>query len=52
MAILGEMVAEFVQGFWEYLVEAAYKRWGWVAGVLAILGPIALLALLVWAIFR
>jgi len=51
MTILGELVVEVAQGLWEYTFEAAYKRWGWMAGVLTFLGPIAFLALLMWAIF-
>lgn len=41
-------LAEFViQGFWEGLVEVAYRKWGWVGGAIVLLGPILLLALIV-----
>lgn len=46
-------IAEFVvQGFWEGVVELAYRKWGWVGGIIAFLLPIAAVVLLVWLLVR
>ncbi|MEH3104804.1 MAG: hypothetical protein PGN12_12975 [Sphingomonas phyllosphaerae] len=49
MTIFGEVVVEVVQSLWSNSVDAAYKRWGWKGGIVTFFGPVALLALLVWA---
>ncbi|HKX22290.1 MAG TPA: hypothetical protein VJM81_03340, partial [Rhizorhapis sp.] len=48
MAWLAEMI---VQGFWEGAVEAAYRKWGWVGGAVALLGPFVVGGLLLWIFF-
>ncbi|WP_156404859.1 hypothetical protein [Sphingomonas sp. Root241] len=41
-------VAEFlIQGFWESLVEAAYRKWGWVGGMVAFAAPFLLIGLII-----
>ena len=40
-----------VQGFWEGAVEVAYRKWGWVGGAVALLGPFAIAGLALWIIF-
>lgn len=46
-------LAEFiVQGFWEGAVEVAYRKWGWIGGAVALLGPFMIGGLLLLIIFR
>lgn len=46
-------IAEFVvQGFWQGVVELAYRKWGWFGGIIAFLLPIAALVLGVWLLVR
>lgn len=34
-----------VQGFWEGVVETAYRKWGLLGGAAALLGPFVVLGL-------
>jgi len=49
MTWLAEII---VQGFWEGAVEIAYRRWGWIGGAAVLLGPITIVGLVLWGIFR
>nr|WP_267495227.1 hypothetical protein [Sphingomonas sp. PL-96] len=35
-----------IEGFWEGAVEAAYRRWGFLAGAAALFAPFLVLGLL------
>ncbi|WP_233503388.1 hypothetical protein [Sphingomonas psychrotolerans] len=46
-------IAEFViQGFWEGIVELAYRKWGWFGGIIAFLSPFVAVASVVWLLVR
>jgi hypothetical protein len=41
-------LAEFmIQGFWEGLVEVAYRKWGWPGGMVALAAPFLLIGLII-----
>ncbi|WP_164847393.1 hypothetical protein [Sphingobium algorifonticola] len=40
-----------IQGFWEGVVELSYRKWGWIGGGVALLGPFIIVGLLLWLIF-
>jgi hypothetical protein len=39
-----------VQGFWEGAVEVAYRKWGWIGGAVALIGPFVVGGLVLWII--
>jgi hypothetical protein len=45
MTWLAEII---VQGFWESIVHAAYRKWGLSAGTVALFGPFIIFGLLIW----
>jgi len=49
MTWLAEII---VQGFWEGAVEIAYRKCGWIGGAAVLLGPIIIVGLVLWGIFR
>jgi hypothetical protein len=52
MTWIGEVAEVVLQSFWEGAVEAAYRKWGWAAGALALFGPFVAAGLALWVIFR
>ena len=46
-------IAEFIiQGFWEGAVEVAYRKWGWLGGIIAFFLPIISVIFAVWLLVR
>jgi hypothetical protein len=48
MAWIAEIL---IQGFWEGVVELSYRKWGWIGGAIALLGPFIVGGILLWVIF-
>lgn len=46
-------VAEIIiQVFWEGAIEAGYRKWGWLGGIIAFVSPIAFGIAFVWELVR
>ena len=46
-------VFEFIiQGLWEGAVEASYRRWGWLGGIVAVILPITMGIAFVWYLIQ
>ena len=51
MTWIAEIAEVVVQGFWEGVVEAAYRKWGWIGGALALSGPFVIGGSILWIMF-
>jgi len=46
-------IAEWIiQGFWDGVVEVAYRKGGWLSAAIVLIVPPAIVILIVWLIVR